>query len=437
MLLNYAREKIGFFSNLVQDFIMTIHSEFLIQAQERGFLYQSTDLSGLDDLMKKQPITAYLGFDATADSLHVGSLVQIMWLRLLQRTGHKPLVLMGGGTSKIGDPTGKDSARQVLSEQDIANNIKGIGKIFSRFLNFGEGQSDAMMLNNADWLESLNYIDFLRDFGSHFSVNRLLSFDSVKLRLEREQNLSFLEFNYMILQSYDFLELNRRYGCVLELGGSDQWGNIVSGVDLVRKISGKHVYGLTSPLVITAGGQKMGKTASGAVWLNPERLSVYDYWQFWRNTHDQDVGKYLRLFTDLPIDEIKRLEELKDQEINEAKKILADEATTLAHGRECLDEIHQTVAKFFNAEGTAKAELQMLDYSRQELSQGIPVVDLLCRIGFATSKGEARRLIKGGGARLNDTVITDEELTIKEIGTVIKLSAGKKRHIEIKLKPAE
>jgi len=406
-------------------------SEFLRAATERGFVHQCTDGDALDALMTAGTVTAYIGFDATANSLHAGSLVPIMLLRLLQRTGHRPLVLMGGGTTKVGDPSGKDTQRQLLGEADIAANIAGIKGIFEKFLVFGDGPTDAVMVNNADWLDKLSYIDFLRDYGRHFSVNRMLGFDSIRLRLEREQPLSFLEFNYMVLQSYDFMELARRHGCRLQMGGSDQWGNIVSGADLARRVDRTELFGLTTPLLETAGGAKMGKTASGAVWLNDDRLTAYDYWQYWRNTHDADVGRFLRLFTDLPLDEIARLEKLQGAELNDAKKILADEATALCHGGAAARLAADTARKTFE-EGAIGDALPSTDISRAELEAGVPAYELMRRIGLAASNGEARRLIKGGGGKINDIPIAAEKMlvTLADIDPqgVIKLSAGKKRH---------
>ncbi len=406
-------------------------SEFLRAAVERGFLHQCTDAAALDALATTEIVTAYIGFDATADSLHAGSLVPIMLLRLLQRTGHRPLVLMGGGTTKVGDPSGKDSQRQLLGEDDIAANIAGIRGIFEKFLSFGDGPTDAVMVNNADWLDKLSYIDFLRDYGRHFSVNRMLGFDSIKLRLEREQPLSFLEFNYMVLQSYDFLELSRRHGCRLQMGGSDQWGNIVSGADLARRVDQAELYGLTTPLLETAGGAKMGKTASGAVWLNADRLPAYEYWQYWRNTHDADVGRFLRLFTDLPLDEIARLEALQGAELNDAKKILAHEATMLCHGEPAARRAADTARKTFE-EGAVGDALPSTDIPRAELETGILAYELMCRLGLTKSNSEARRLIKGGGGRINDVPIATEKtrVTLADINPhgVVKLSAGRKRH---------
>jgi len=405
-------------------------SDFLQEARHRGFIHQCTDEAALDAAMRAGPITAYIGFDCTADSLHVGSLVQIMILRLLQKHGHKPLVLLGGGTTRIGDPSGKDESRQMLTDETIAANMKGIWRVFEPFLRFGEGASDATMANNADWLDALGYIGLLRDIGTHFTVNRMLTFDSVKLRLDREQPLTFLEFNYMILQSYDFRELNRRFGVTLQMGGSDQWGNIVSGVELTRRTDGKQVFGLTTPLIETASGQKMGKTARGAIWLTQDRLSAYDYWQFWRNTEDADVGRFLRLFTDLPLGEIHRLESLGGAEINEAKKILANEATALAHGHEASAVAAETARRAFE-EGEAADTLPSIDIARAELEAGIQAPALFHKAGLVASNGEARRLIRGGGARLNDVAISSETQLISLADLrdgAIKLSAGRKQH---------
>lgn len=407
-------------------------SEFLHIIQSRGFFHQATDLEALDALMATQKITGYIGFDMTADSLHVGSLLQIMMLRWLQKTGHRPLILLGGASSKVGDPSFKDTARQLLEEETIQKNMAGIRKSFTPFIDMGQ----ALMLNNDDWLSTLKYIDFLRDYGRHFSVNRMLAFDSVKLRLDREQTLSFLEFNYMILQAYDFLELYRQYECVLQMGGSDQWGNIVNGVELTRRCLGKPVFGLTSPLITTSSGTKMGKTATGAVWLNADRLDPYGYWQFWRNTEDADVGKYLRLFTELPLEEINRLEALQGAEINEAKKILADQATTLAHGPACLSDIHNAVAQLFEHQSGSLDSLPSLEVSQADIEKGILLVDLLCQAGLAASKGEARRLIQGQGARLNDQPVGDEATMVLPEDLqdgCLKLSAGKKRHVVVKV----
>jgi tyrosyl-tRNA synthetase len=409
-------------------------SEFLRQAAERGYMHQCTDIEALDALMQSKIVPAYIGFDCTADSLHVGSMLPIMVLRLLQKTGHKPVVLMGGGTTKVGDPSGKDEARKMLTDDDIARNMVGIKKVFSKFLTFGDGPTDAVMVNNDDWLANISYIPFLREYGRHFSVNRMLAFDSVKLRLEREQPLSFLEFNYMVLQAYDFVELARRSGCALQMGGSDQWGNIVCGVELGRRVGGMELYGLTTPLLTTSSGAKMGKTAQGAVWLNEERLSVYDYWQYWRNTEDGDVGKFLRLFTELPEAEIKRLESLKDAEINEAKKILANEATRLCHGEEKAAAAAETARRTFE-EGTSGEDLPSFDIPLIELQKGIPAFELFVRAGLAASNGEAKRLIKGGGGKVNDASLELETQAISADDLkdgVIKLTAGKKRHALIK-----
>lgn len=411
-------------------------SEFIRTIVERGYLHQCTDLEGLDDLAAGRatgaaPIVAYIGFDCTASSLHVGSLVSIMLLRRLQRAGHKPVVLMGGGTTRIGDPSGRDESRKLLSDAEISANMAGIRRVFARFLQFGDGPTDAMMVNNADWLDSLALIPFLRDYGRHFSVNRMLTFDSVRMRLEREQPLSFLEFNYMILQAYDFFELARRLGVVLQMGGSDQWGNIVAGVELARRIDGRPLYGLTTPLITTTSGAKMGKTAAGAVWLDAELLSSYDYWQFWRNTEDSDVGRFLRLFTELPIAEIERLERLEGAEINSAKVVLADEATRLAHGEEARAAAAETARRTF-AEGGAGSDLPTLDVSRADLEAGVPAFELFRRCGLAASGGEARRLIKGGGGRLNNQPIAVETqpITLFDLDEqgMLKLSAGRKRH---------
>ncbi len=406
-------------------------STFLREIVARGFLHQCTDLAGLDELANRKVVTAYIGFDATADSLHVGHLVGIMLLRRLQRAGHRPIVLMGGGTTKVGDPSGKDESRKLLTEAEIAANIAGIKRTFARFLQFGDGPTDALLVNNADWLDALQYIPFLRDFGRHFSVNRMLAFDSVKLRLEREQPLSFLEFNYMVLQAYDFLELARRQDCVLQMGGSDQWGNILNGIELARRVDDRALFGLCAPLITTASGAKMGKTAAGAVWLNADRLGSYDYWQYFRNTDDADVGRFLRLFTDLPLADIARLEQLRDAGINQAKIVLATEATALLHGPEAAAAAAETARRTF-VEGGIGDDLPTLDVPRAELERGVPAFDLLRRSGLASSNGEARRLIKGGGGRLNDSPIGDEARPINLADVtaegVIKLSAGKKRH---------
>ena len=403
--------------------------------EERGYIHQCTDQESLDALATGGRITAYIGFDCTADSLHVGSLVQIMMLRWLQTTGHKPIVLLGGGTTKIGDPSGRDESRVLLTEDTITANKKGIRRSFDRFLSFGDGPGDALLVDNADWLDALGYIPLLRDVGAHFSINRMLTFDSVRLRLEREQPLTFLEFNYMILQAYDFLELARRADCRLQMGGSDQWGNIVNGVELARRIDGRQLYGLTTPLITLASGAKMGKTAQGAVWLNAERLSAYDYWQYWRNTADADVGRFMRLFTELPLDEIARHEALKGAELNESKKLLASEATSLCHGPDAAANAAETARQTFE-EGAAGADLPIIDAAQSELEAGIPAIALFQKAGLCESGGAARRLIRGGGARLNDKVIASELSTVgtDDIGADgrIKLSAGKKRHVLVR-----
>ena len=406
-------------------------SDFLNIIHERGFVHQGTDLQGLDDRMAKGTISAYIGFDATADSLHVGSKVPIMLLRWLQKTGHKPIVLMGGGTTKVGDPSGKDEARQLLDDAGIANNMAGIKTVFDKFLTFGDGATDAVMVNNDDWLKDINYIDFLRDCGRHFSVNRMLSFDSVKLRLDREQPLSFLEFNYMILQAYDFMMLNRSHQCCLQMGGSDQWGNIVNGIDLARRMDNASLFGLTVPLMTTASGVKMGKTAGGAVWLNSDKLPEYDYWQFWRNTEDADVGRFLKLFTELPLDEIAKLEQLQGAEINEAKKILAFEATKLCHGEAMAKSAEATAKKTFEQGGVGD-DLPKITIPSADLANGLGVLNALCQTGLATSNGEARRHVQGGAVKVNDAKITDPQHTLSPSDVVtdgyIKLSVGKKKH---------
>ena len=408
---------------------------FLETIRERGFLHQCTDADGLDSLLGGPPVPAYIGFDCTADSLHVGSLVSIMLLRHYQQAGHKPIVLMGGGTTKVGDPSGKEEARPLLTDEQIASNMAGIRRVFEKFLSFGDGPSDAVMANNADWLDGLSYIPFLREYGRHFSVNRMLSMDSVRLRLDRQQPLSFLEFNYAVLQSYDFVELARRFGCRLQMGGSDQWGNIVSGIDLGRRAEGVELFGLTTPLIETASGAKMGKTASGAVWLNAERVSPYDYWQFWRNTEDGDVGRFLRLFTELPMNEIARLEALEGRELNDAKKALADAATELCHGSDAARQAAETARRAFE-QGEAADGLPELAVPRRELEAGIPAFALFRRAGLADTGGAARRLIRGGGARLNDAPVAGEErlVGLEDLGgqQAIKLSAGRKRHVLVR-----
>ncbi|MDR6787739.1 tyrosyl-tRNA synthetase [Sphingomonas sp. BE138] len=397
-------------------------SDLLRTLSARGYIHQMTDAAALDALAARQVVPGYIGFDPTAPSLHVGSLVQIMLLRRLQQAGHKPVVLMGGGTGKIGDPSFKDEARKLNSDEVIAANVAGIRRIFDRFLTFGDGPSDAVMLDNAEWLDKLEYIPFLREVGQHFSVNRMLSFDSVKLRLDREQSLSFLEFNYMILQGYDFRELARREGVRLQMGGSDQWGNIVNGVELARRMDGAEVFGVTTPLLTTASGEKMGKTVAGAVWLHEDQLPHFDYWQFWRNTDDRDVGRFLRLFTDLPLDEIARLEALGGAEINEAKKVLANEATAMCRGRVAAEEAAETAHRTFE-EGASGASLPSI-----VAAGAMPLVDVLVALGFAASKGEARRLIKGGGARVDGEKVSDEAAVVQLAGAPVRVSAGKKHH---------
>ena len=428
-----------------EDKKMQFKSDFLTILQERGFINQCSDFDALDAKLCEGPQSAYIGFDATADSLHVGSLVQIMMLYWFQKTGHKPITLMGGGTTKIGDPSGKDESRRMLTETDIENNISGIQQIFAKYLKYGSGLSDALMVNNDDWLAGINYIDFLRDIGPHFTINRMMTFDSVKLRLEREQPLTFLEFNYMILQAYDFVELRKRHGTILQMGGSDQWGNIINGVELGRrtiretnggKDEGAHLFALTSPLLTTASGAKMGKTADGAVWLNAEKLSPYDFWQYWRNTEDADVGRFLKLFTTLPLDEIARLETLEGAEINEAKKILAHEVTKLCHGKQAALEAAETAKKVFEQGGVGD-DLPSITIEKSRLESGISVLDLFVETGLTPSKGEAKRLIQGGGARLNDTPLTSLEdkvtsASLKDL-SYVKLSAGKKKHAIVKI----
>jgi len=397
-------------------------SDLLRLLDERGYIHQVTDASALDALASQQVVPGYIGFDATAPSLHIGSMVQIMMLRRLQQAGHKPIVLMGGGTTKVGDPSGKDESRRLLDDAAIGANIASIRRVFERFLTFGDGPTDAVMVNNADWLDALEYIPFLRDIGRHFTINRMLAFDSVKLRLDREQPLTFLEFNYMILQAYDFLELSRRSACRLQMGGSDQWGNIVNGIELSRRVDGTEVFGLTTPLITNADGSKMGKTAAGAVWLNDDALPAYDYWQYWRNVDDRDVGRFLRLFTDLPLDEIARLESLEGAEINQAKIVLANEATALCRGKEAADLAAETARKTFE-EGASGEALPMF-----AASGSIGIVDALIGLGFCASKGEARRLIAGGGARVDGEKVADEAFTIAIGANPVRVSAGKKNH---------
>ena len=411
-------------------------SSFLRVMSDRNFIHQVTDWTSLDTLLSEKNMVAYIGFDCTADSLHVGSLVQIMMLRYFQKCGHRPIVLMGGGTTKVGDPSGKDDARRLLSDNEIEKNKKGIKAVFEKYLTFGEGPSDAIMCDNDEWLSGLEYVQFLREYGRHFSVNRMLSFDSVKLRLDREQPLSFLEFNYMILQAYDFLELSRRFDCSLQMGGSDQWGNIVNGVELARRIDQKSVFGLTTPLVTTASGAKMGKSAQGAIWLNSDRLSPYDFWQYWRNTEDEDVNRFLKLFTELPLDEIARLSALKGNELNEAKKILAHEVTQLCHGRDVANSVAESARKTFE-EGSIGQDLPFIIINKNDLENGVWVIEAMRKLALIQSNGEGRRLIANGGVKVNDTVINDPEkqLNIADISIngMIKLSAGKKRHALVKL----
>ncbi|WP_372991577.1 tyrosine--tRNA ligase [Sulfitobacter sp.] len=415
---------------------MTYHpkSEFIRIMMERGFLADCTDYQGLDEALLKGAQPGYIGFDATAKSLHVGSLIQIMMLRWLQKTGGKPITLMGGGTTKVGDPSFRADERPLLTPEQIDDNISGIKKVFSAYLTYGDGPSDAQMVNNAEWLDSLNYLDFLRDIGRHFSINRMLSFESVKSRLDREQSLSFLEFNYMILQAYDFMELHRRYGCILQMGGSDQWGNIVNGIDLTRRVIDGEVYGLTSPLLTTSDGKKMGKSQSGAIWLNPDMLSPYEFWQFWRNTTDADVGRFLKLYTELPIDECDRLGALEGSEINEAKIRLANEVTTLLHGEDAAKAAEATAREVFEKGGIGD-DLPTLTLSAEEIGDGMSIVQLIVKSGLAGSGKEAKRLISENGARINDEPLTDAGMMIDAtaLASPIKLSAGKKRHALVQL----
>ncbi|WP_421791451.1 tyrosine--tRNA ligase [Hyphobacterium sp.] len=405
-------------------------SDLIATLVSRGYLNQATDLEGLDASAAEKSVTGYIGFDITADSLHVGSLVQIMMLRRLQQAGHKPIILIGGGTTKVGDPSGKDQSRQMMTDEKIQSNLDGILKPFSKLVTIGDGPTDAIVVNNDEWLSEFGYLEFLRTYGPHFTINRMMTFESVKLRLEREQPLTFLEFNYMLLQAVDFLELARRYDCTLQLGGSDQWGNIINGVELCRRIDQKPVFGFTTPLITTASGAKMGKTANGAVWLNEDRLSAYDYWQFWRNTEDADVGKFLRLFTDIPLAEIEQLETAEGAELNAVKVRLANEATAMLHGEEAAKEAETTAKATFESGGTGGA-LPTFAVSKADLSAGLPVLALLTGSGFADSNGEAKRLIKGGGVRVNGQVIHDPQATLTEADLedgAIKISAGKKRH---------
>ena len=413
---------------------MTYHpkSDFIAIMMERGFLADCTDYQGLDEALVSGTQTAYIGYDATAQSLHVGHLLNIMMLRWLQKTGHRPITLMGGGTTKVGDPSFRSDERPLLGPEQIDANIAGMQKVFAKYLDYGE--TGAMMLNNAEWLDGLNYLEFLRDIGRHFSVNRMLSFESVKSRLDREQSLSFLEFNYMILQAYDFLELNRRYGCVLQMGGSDQWGNIVNGIDLTRRVLENEIFGLTSPLLTTSDGRKMGKSQGGAIWLNDEMLSPYEFWQFWRNTTDADVGRFLKLYTELPVEECDRLGALQGSEINESKIILANEVTSLLHGAEATKAAEATAREVFEKGGVGD-DLPTLSLSAAELGEGMSIVQIIVKSGLAKSGKEAKRLISENGARLNDAPLTDAGLMIDAaaLASPIKLSAGKKRHALVQL----
>ena len=409
-------------------------SEFLQTLQARGYIHQVTHPDELDAAAAGGVVTAYVGFDATASSLHVGNLISIMMLRRLQQTGHKPIVLMGGGTTKVGDPSGKDESRKMLTEDGIKANIASIKRAFEKFLTFGDGPTDAVMVDNDEWLSKLGYIEFLREYGTHFTVNRMLAFDSVKLRLDREQPLTFLEFNYMLMQATDFLELNRKRSCVLQMGGSDQWGNILNGVELIRRVDQKPAFGLTTPLLTTASGAKMGKTAAGAVWLNADALSPYDYWQFWRNTEDADVGRFLKLFTDLPLDEVARLEALPGAQINDAKKVLADEATRMAHGQDAAKTARDAAEKAFE-QGVTSADLPTFEVPAADLKAGIILANLFADAGLAASRGEARRLAQGGGVKLNDRAEADANRVVTEadlIDGVVKLSAGKKKIVLVK-----
>ena len=410
-------------------------SDFLRTLHERGFIHQVSDESGLDALFQKEIVTAYIGFDPTAPSLHAGGLIQIMMLHWLQQTGHRAISLMGGGTGMVGDPSFKDEARQLMTVDTIDDNIASIKRVFSNYLSYDDGPTGALMVNNADWLCKINYLEFLRDVGRHFSVNRMLSFDSVKMRLDREQSLSFLEFNYMILQAYDFVELSKRYGCRLQMGGSDQWGNIVNGIDLGHRMGTPQLYALTSPLLTTASGAKMGKSLNGAVWLNPDMLSAYDFWQYWRNTEDADVTRFLKLYTTLPMDEIARLSALAGSEINEVKKILATEITAMLHGRTAAEEAAETARKTVE-EGALADNLPSIEVPTSELEAGIGVLNLFVRAGLVDSNGEARRQVKGGGVRVNDKVVSDDRMIVGTgevtADNVIKLSLGKKKHVLVR-----
>lgn len=409
-------------------------SEFLSTIMARGFLADCTDLEGLDDRFRTEVVTGYIGFDLTATSLHIGNLVQIMLLRWMQKTGHRPITLMGGGTTKVGDPSGKDEMRKILSVEQINANADGIRQVFARYISYGDGPTDSPLVNNAEWLDKLGYIDFLRDIGKHFTINRLLAFESVKSRLDREQALSFIEFNYMLLQAYDYLELNRRFGCVLQMGGSDQWGNIVSGADLIRRVEAKDAFGLTTPLVTRADGKKMGKSADGAVWLNDEMMTGYDFWQWWRNVPDADVGKFLKMFTELPIAECDRLGALGGLEINEAKVLLANEVTTLCRGADAAFAAEATAREVFEKGGVGD-DLPTLELSADELGAGISITQLIVRSGLVKSGKEAKRLIAENGARIDDAPVTDAGMMVDAgaLASPIKLSAGKKRHAIVKL----
>tara|TARA_B110000208_G_scaffold68204_1_gene88223 strand:- start:313 stop:1566 length:1254 start_codon:yes stop_codon:yes gene_type:complete len=409
-------------------------SEFLQEMLTRGFLQDCTDLQGLDEKLLEGCMPAYIGFDATADSLHIGSLIQIMMLRWLQKTGHKPMPLMGGGTTKIGDPSGKDESRQLITTDTINTNISGIQKVFEKYLTFGVNQTDAKIINNSEWLDKLNYIEFLRDIGKHFTINRMISMESVKLRLDREQPLTFLEFNYMLLQAYDFMELNNRYEVALQMGGSDQWGNIVNGIDLTRRLNKNSVFGLTTPLLTKADGSKMGKSANGAIWLNSDKLSPYEFWQYWRNTLDADVGKFLKLFTELPVIECERLGALEGQNINEAKIILANEVTKLCHGSQAAINSANTAHKVFSEDGSDE-NLPTLEIHNSEIIDGLSFTQALVRTGLVSSGKEAKRIIAGGGARLNDQIITDAGYMLErsELNNILKITASKKKHALIKI----
>ena len=409
-------------------------SDFLRILNERGFIHQVSDETGLDDLLGRETVTAYIGFDPTAPSLHAGSLIQIMMLHWLQQTGHRAISLMGGGTGMVGDPSFKDEARQLMTVEKIEENIASLKRVFSNYLDYDAGENAALMINNADWLRSINYLEFLRDVGRHFSVNRMLSFDSVKMRLDREQSLSFLEFNYMVLQAYDFVVLNERYDCRLQMGGSDQWGNIINGIDLGHRLGTPQLYALTSPLLTTASGAKMGKSATGAIWLNPEMLSAYDFWQYWRNTEDADVTRFLKLYTTLPMDEIERLSALEGSEINEVKKVLATEVTAILHGREAAEQAAETARKTFE-EGALADTLPTVEVPASDLKAGIGLLSLFVQAGLAASNGEMRRHVKGGAVRVNDDQVTDERTTLDDSALrdgVIKLSLGKKKHVLVR-----